>query len=296
MDDTTPKVSFIPKGSLVREESFLERRRPRSVAGFIAIIAMAASIGTYAGLYLYDKNYIERDVDLLTGKIIRARQKFSATTQVGEAQLFSSRVGIAKELLNSHTVVSPIASFLAENTVSSILYDDFSFSRAGATGIPKLQLTGEAPSYASLAYQRDIFRNKKELTDFSIGNVSLTHFGTVTFSLSLTFDPAFLSYSENLRLAGMDVSLPSETSVLDTEGSTFESAAQDGSTTTQSTYEPPIQQEKAPSPEQATSTTTGVTSESFDSVATVSPAETSGMVPESNPSILRSLWQKFKFW
>ena len=54
MDSTNPKVSFIPKGSLVREESFLERRRPQSAIGFIAAFAFVLAVGSYAGLFYYN--------------------------------------------------------------------------------------------------------------------------------------------------------------------------------------------------------------------------------------------------
>lgn len=196
MDGTNPKISFIPKGSLVREESFLERRRPRSAIGFIAGIAFVSTIGAYGGLYYYN-GILNQEIATKTIEIKSAQKEFSDASEVSEAKVFRARADLVRELLNAHTVASPVFAFLSKNTTESILYDRFSFKKGpdGST----LELSGEAPTYAALAYQADVFRSQtKELLGFSVRDVSLTKFGTVTFTLAMVFVPDYLLYTNSL--------------------------------------------------------------------------------------------------
>lgn len=203
MDGSSSKVSFIPKGSLIREESFLERRRPRSVIGFIAVSVFVLSVSAYIVLYYYNSSLTQVIVDKTT-EIRKLQKEFNDAPEVGEAKVFRARTDLARELLDSHTVVSPVFSFISKNTVGSILYEKFSF-RLAQEG-PTLELSGEAPSYSSLAYQTDVFRKQtKELSSFSVKDIALTKFGSVTFTFALVFNPNYLSYVKNASGANASV-------------------------------------------------------------------------------------------
>lgn len=196
MDDTSPKISFIPKGSLVHEGSFLERPRPRSAIGIAAIFIFAVVVLGYGGLYFYN-NFLEGQISDKLGEIEKAQKVFSDSPQVAKANDFRFRADIVRQLLDSHVAVSPIFKFLSENTVGSIMYNKFSFSKDGDTTVVKL--SGEAPTYSSLAFQKEVFKQKTQaISSFTVGNVALTPFGTVTFDLSISFNPDYLSYSKNL--------------------------------------------------------------------------------------------------
>lgn len=271
MDGTNPKVSFIPKGSLAREESFLERRRPRSAIGFIAGLAVIASVGGYAGLLFWSAS-LEKNVAAERDGINRIQQKFSDAPQISKAQVFLSRAEIARNLLNRHTVVAPVLTFLSDNTLESILYEKFSFVHDA--DMITLELSGEAPTYAALAYQGDVLRKKtKELSKFAISNVVLTKFSTVTFTLSLTFMPEYLSYSNNLSRIGNN-SLQA--------GITAISGQSMGTSTISANI----------SPNTATSTT-----EMEDVAVIPQKTETGAPAPSAEKqSALGSIWSRFKFW
>jgi len=206
MDSTNQKVSFIPKGSLVRDEFFLERSRPRSVLGAIASVVFVITTAAYFGLYYYN-NSLNKIVAEKTIEIKKAQKEFSDAPEVGEAKVFRARAELARELLNSHTVTSPVLDFLSKNTLSSILYNRFVF-KTDALG-STLELAGEAPTYAAVAYQADILREKKtELASVSVRDVTLTNFGTVSFSLTMVFNPDFLLYTKNLKASEIAASTP----------------------------------------------------------------------------------------
>ena len=201
------------------------------------------------------------------------QQKFSDAPQISKAQVFRSRAELARELLDNHTVVSPVFTFLSENTVESILYEKFSFE-SGTDGA-MLELTGEAPTYMVLAYQGDILRKKtKELSKFEIGNISLTEFGTVAFTLSLTFVPGHLSYSSNLSRA-------ESTSLREGVPDAF------GQSTGTSTISSDIFSNIATSTE-----TKGDT----PPVQKVKAKASTATLPAEKQSALKSLWSRFKFW
>lgn len=282
MDGSNPKVSFIPKGSLVREDSFLERRRPKSVIGFIAGIFFVVSTGSYAALY-YLNDSLNQTIATKRGEIQKAKEEFNNASEVGEARIFRARADLARELLNKHRVTSPVFTFLFDNTTESIMYEKFSFivKPEGAT----LVLSGEAPSYAALAYQSDVLKLKeRELSKFSIRDISLTKFGTIMFTLELVFRPDYLLYTKNLNTKGIE-------------------------------KEPVVKIETKPvvatSTEMAPQTAQAEVSEVISGVPTGDALEenvTDNMVAENVPivekstdtvqkrSILRELWSKFKFW
>lgn len=203
MNDTS-KISFIPKGSLAREETFLERPRPRSLLGFFATFVFLASVGSYVGLYFYN--------DILTGRInglalhVQNIQKDFEQPEIAQARVFRARAGLVQKLLNEHIVVTPIFDFLATNTAESVFYHDLKFAR-GEKGALSLEVSGEAPSYTSLAYQADVFRQKdEELLGFSVDNIMLTKTGSVSFVFNMTFVPQYLLYVK-LHTATSDTGL-----------------------------------------------------------------------------------------
>lgn len=281
MDGTNPKVSFIPKSSLVREVSFLDRPRPRSVMGSLAIFAFIATAGSYGGLYLYNDS-LGKKIVAKTNEIKSTQKEFSDAPQVEKAKVFLSRVALARELLDTHILVSPVISFLSNNTVGSVVYDKFSFMH-GANG-ETLELFGEAPSYASLAYQGDVLRGKtKELSNMSIHEVGLTKFGTVTFALTMTFNPGYLSYTRNLKISESATAQSMTEEIMNPISKTATSSASSTSSLT-----------KLPA-SVATSTALG---EGLPLKIVIVPRATSsvGMSTPSAQSVLRSLWTRFKFW
>lgn len=302
MDGTTPKVSFIPKGSLVREQSFLERPRPRSVIGFLAIFAFVASIGSYAGLYFYNKS-LDNDVAAKMDEIEETKKIFSDAPQVGAAQAFLSRTRLARELLDGHTVVSPALAFLSKNTLESISYEKFAFTRGTNGGT--LELSGEAPTYAVLAYQGDVLRGKtEELSDFAISNVALTKFGTVTFTLSLSFVPGYLSYAKSLGSAENAYAQTAAEAMTpagaeSSRGGNSPSALFSTSTSSAPTTTPfPMGTSTAISPDFSGEAAGMVTEEDIIPNAVIPESEPATVVPpaEEKQSALRSFWSRFKFW
>lgn len=295
MDGTNPKVSFIPKGSLVREESFLERRRPRSAIGVIAISFFILSIGVYAGLYYYN-NSLTQAIAAKTIEIKNAQKEFSNIPEVGEARVFSARADLARELLSAHRVTSPVLAFLSKNTTENILYNKFSFKN-GPDGLV-LELSGEAPTYSALAYQADVFRSQTaEISKFSVRDVVLTKVATVTFAFVIVFTPEYLLYTNNLSNLAAATSTP----VINPSAFVINPPTPSVSTTS-STILKAVEDYPAEQPSSSAGAGSTPASGASNSANnwTVSPrdtATTSGVAKiTEEQSVLKFLWSKFKFW
>lgn len=197
MNGDSPKISFIPKSPLVEEDVFIARPRPRSILGFLAALLFLVSVGVYTGLYFYH-DFLSREIQKKTGEIGMAQRALNSSPEIGKAKVFNARADLARTLLSKHIVVSPIFDFLSQNTLESILYNDFSFK--GEEGVLTVSLKGEAPRYSSLAYQSDVFRANKNLLGFSVENIELTKEGNITFGFTMVFDRAFLSYEKSIKI------------------------------------------------------------------------------------------------
>lgn len=197
MTNDSTKISFIPKNSLIAQDPFLSRRRPRSVLGVLATLFLFVSVGAYAGLYAYEIS-LNNEIKKRTVEIQDTNKTLKESTVIAQAKIFQARTQIGKEILSNHVVVSPLLQFVADNTVQTVQLENFSFKQ-GPEG-SRLVLKGEAPGYAALAFQSDVLKKQKEeLLSFAITDVKLTPSGSVTFSLEENINPSFVSYGKNFK-------------------------------------------------------------------------------------------------
>lgn len=245
--------------------------------GLLAIFVFIASVGGYAGLRYYANN-LAKEIVAKTDEIRSTQKEFNNAPQVGKAKSFRSRAALAKELLDAHTVVSPALTFLSENTLANILYNKFSLDTLNVGG-KTLELSGEAPSYASLAYQRDVLQKKtKELSSVSIHDVGITKLGTVSFAVTMIFSPDYLSYTKNLNISESVVSQSAGADIMIPASKTATSSADQVSPRSNAL--------------ELIATSTGLIS-----VLPPKPVVPAVIVPVSQPqSTISSLWARFKFW
>ncbi len=290
MENNNPKISFIPKNSLIREESFFERPRQKSAIGILALIAAFLSAISYSGLYYYDASLVKQ-IETKTIEIKNVQKEFGSAPEVAKARAFRSRVLLAQEILDTHILVSPVLIFLSDNTLTNIFYDKFSFSR-DSKGIV-LELSGQSPTYAALAYQAGVFRAKtKELVGFSVRDVTLTKFSTVSFVITMNFNPAFLSYTKNIQGTEASYSLPPS---IEAPSVIATSSPQASSTPALFLKTPIIIKQSTSTPVFATTTHSVLATSSPVSVTPPSFVLSSTSVPLKQ-SAWSLFWLRFKFW
>ncbi len=197
MTNDSTKISFIPKNSLIGQDPFLARRRPRSVLGVLATVSFFVSIAVYVGLYAYQIN-LGNQIKKRTDDIARINKEFKESKVIAQAKVFQTRTRIGKEVLESHIIVSPLFKFIGESTLQSVVLESFNFKHTDEGS--RVLLKGEASGYASLAFQSDVLKKQNEkLLGFTISNVKLTPMGSVAFSLEEVVAPSFVSYAKNFK-------------------------------------------------------------------------------------------------
>jgi len=200
MNSDTSKISFIPKNPLAHNDAFVVRRRPTSLISVLAVIIFFGSVAAYVFFTFYS-NTLDKKMSGLTTQIQELQKSFDQP-EIREARIFNSRAKLVHNLLDQHIAVTPLFSFLSENTTESIFYTKINFKRSDEKHPLFVELSGEAPSYASLAYQVDVLRQKnKELSFFEVEDISLTGKGSVGFLFKIAFSQEYLSYA---RQAGSD--------------------------------------------------------------------------------------------
>jgi hypothetical protein len=164
----------------------------------ITIVAVLGTIGSFAGVYLYEKQLVAQKAKL-EQSLIKARDGIG-TDFVADMKRLDLRIAGVKELIKNHIVVNPIFKALEESTLRSIQYRDFGYS-IKTDGVNKAQpqlivdLTGVAKNYASIALQSDAFSTSKFIKNPVFSNLTVDDKNrTVNFKLTFNVDMADLSY------------------------------------------------------------------------------------------------------
>lgn len=276
MNSNAPKISFIPKSSMSRGGDDFGRPRPKSIAAISSIIIFFVIGSVFAGLSYY-KSLLDDDIANKIATIKDAQAKINQSPAIKQAKEFNQRATLTKQLLDSHIAITPVFDFLNKNAVSSIKYDSFTFRQEEKSEY--VEIKGEAPSYASLVNQLDVIKSKnKELASYSIKDVLLTEFGSVKFTLKITFVPGYLSYTNSQRTAVQFLVPPTANESLEAQASGLTplppyntQSSADGTTSVSSVG-------------QVSNTTTG------DVSAQTAPV----VAPETQAE--KSVWLWLKFW
>jgi hypothetical protein len=175
--------------------------------GTLAFIIFFGVVAWWAGLYGYqyllnqEKNKIQVEIsDLAKG--------FKLAT-IDELEVLGNRLSFAQKIINNHTALLPIFCFLEENTLSkSISYGSFSYKAGGGqSGQNQVTLPGKASSFASLAYQEEVFNKgevdgKKVLTKLSITGLSISdQDGGIDFGADLNINQDLIRYKDGMQSA-----------------------------------------------------------------------------------------------
>ena len=161
------------------------------------------------GLFLY-KSYLTSQKEVLSSSLAAARDSFEQST-IDELALFDKRTKAAKQILNSHIVLSPMFALLGNLTIPQIQYTKFS-QETTDSGF-SVKISGVALDYKSIALQADVFNSSsgRSFKNVVFSNLTKQTNNYVGFDLAFDVDPALLSYEKNslLELSSAAASAPS---------------------------------------------------------------------------------------
>ena len=225
--DKGKKISFIPQKPIAKEGPVA--RQSVSVFMIVSVAVFFLTFAAYAGLFFYKKS-LEKKVAASIEELKQRKEEIDPNSIIDEARSLQKRIDEAKRMIEEHTASSAIFSFLESTTLTSITLTNFEITKdenspASPASIPPavpaevstsdnaaealaagkrftVSVSGVAPSYASLAYQSDVFDEKVKSGDiegYTISDISLDEFGNVTFRLEFIIDGTRIAYSNVYR-------------------------------------------------------------------------------------------------
>jgi len=194
--ETKFQTSFIPKVP-IGQSTFTPVKRPMNFFVFISTIIFILSLVLAGASYGYIK-VLERSQEKIKTDL-DANIKAFDPVMIEKYVRLDTRIETAKNLLLKHISASNLFSFLSENTLKTVRFNDFKYS-LGSNGVPSLAINGIAKNYNSVAYQAQVFGGKKELKNFLISGLNAdVERDTVSFNVSTDVEPSFTYYSNSFR-------------------------------------------------------------------------------------------------
>jgi len=193
--DQNFQTSFIPKKPMLEERVI--RSKPVSFLIIFSVFILFAMLLATGGLYFY-KSVVNKNIQDMENNLSLARNRFEPA-KIAQLGVLDKRLSASSEILSKHIAITPIFKALAEITMKSVRYTNFSYSLGIDASAPiTVHLEGTAVGYRSVALQSDLFAKNKNLIDPVFSSLSLDDKGNVMFHLDFTVDPSFVDYKQNL--------------------------------------------------------------------------------------------------
>ena len=197
------QASFIPKKPIVSNAPVAvsnfsgSGHSTVSIFNVICIAIFIVVIMAWGALFSY-KIYLQKQILSVDQQISAARDAFQPET-IKQLLDVSQKISSTKVVLENHRAVSAIIDFLESSTIRKMKFNSMSFSNK--EGKIVLTLEGEAPSYADIAVQSQIFSSETQMTDQSFSSFDLTDTGNVKTTFTAVINPNMISYKEKVMSA-----------------------------------------------------------------------------------------------
>lgn len=185
-------TSFIPKRPIFKEEASTRRHEPIPVVTLIGFaVFFAALIITGLAFFFHQKETAA--VQALASQLGTEKERFNPAA-IEELKAVSTRLKIAKGIVDNHVSVSPLLDLLQDTTLKSVYYENFGLEFDQKKGYV-LRLKGKVPGYGLLFAQAEAFRAEPKITDAELGTIALDErTGEVDFEIILTLSPEVMKY------------------------------------------------------------------------------------------------------
>ncbi len=176
--------SFIPKEA----NAFRSRIAVQSGAWLfqLALVAFIASLVAAGGLLFYQRSLAAAYVDWQ--EQVRGQEEDLRPELLAQVSDLSSGISVARELLSSHVFASNAFILLQSVTHPFVGFSSMSLSRDAK----KIELSGVASSYRSVAEQVGLFETHPQVEKVDFGGLSVGERGFVNFRLAVIFKPSLL--------------------------------------------------------------------------------------------------------
>jgi hypothetical protein len=211
--DNNFQTSFIPKKPLAEERVPVQGHT--SIFSFLAIVLFVATLASAGGMYFYRAS-LQKNIDAMKESLAAARNQFEPTI-LEQLKITDRRLTDANLLLSNHIAVTPIFRALEGHTLKTVQYTKFTFTTPDTpSGLVKVEMTGRARDYTSIALQSDSLSTNKNIKDPIFSSLVLEErTGTVTFDLVFNVEPDFVRYVTAVVASGDEVDESTEENPID---------------------------------------------------------------------------------
>ncbi len=189
------QTSFIPKKPIIKDPT--ASSRPVGILMIVAIFILFTVLIATGGLYFY-KVVLTKNIASMQQTLNLAQNRFEPS-KIAELQTLDKRLKASTEILANHISVTPIFSALEQITMKTVRYTRFSYDLGtDKSENIKVQMSGVAVGYRSVALQSDLMGQNKNFIDPIFSNLLLDNSGNVIFDLTFSVSPSFVNYKQDL--------------------------------------------------------------------------------------------------
>lgn len=189
------KTSFIPKKPIVAPAGGYRAVSTINLFSLLAVTLFIIALVLSGAVFFY-KNLLAKQIQSNKATLERAKGAFDPEL-IERIIRLDTRIETSKKLLSEHLALSSFFDFLSTVTLQTVRFKDFSFSYLAKDKI-KVEMSGQAESYASIALESDLLNSQKYLSGAVVGDMALEPSGLVSFKVEATVNPALISYSATI--------------------------------------------------------------------------------------------------
>lgn len=196
------QTSFIPKAPIPSGSASFgaSPRTPLNILSTFALIIFVGAILASGGVFGFNY-YLKSQIESSNKALSEARQAFESPENE-KILLVSDQLKSIRTLLLEHKVVSPVFQLLEKETLPTVRFTSFTFTR-DTQGKVVATITGEAQSYAVWAQQAKIFLESDMFEDVTFSKVTLSEKGTVQTTVKAVINSDVVLYSNKIQTVSM---------------------------------------------------------------------------------------------
>ncbi len=166
---------------------------------FLSILVFFVAVGIAGYVYL-EKQLLIKNITGAQNVISTNKGSFDTATIDSIVEL-NARIGAAQTLLGNHVSISPVFNFLNQATLVNVRFKDFTFSGgtdSSGQQTVSIKMDGTAKDFQTVALQAAEFGKsdwRNIVRDVTVSNFNLNQDGSVSFLITATIVPSFLSYN-----------------------------------------------------------------------------------------------------
>lgn len=191
--DPQVQASFIPKKSL---DPAASRGGGYGIFFLIALLIFVSSLVAAGGSFLY-KEFLSRTLAAKKADLSKSQGAYEPNTIQNLARM-DLRIAQSKVVMGKHISSTAFFDFLSTQTLERVSFGDFSL-KLEPDGSGKIEMTGSADNFSTMALQSDQFGGCRLLRDVVFSGISVGDGGRVSFSVKASVDPGLLLYSNKLK-------------------------------------------------------------------------------------------------